>query len=63
MWILDQDIDTESKWFKGVEADMSNETGDNLWWMKMKTVKDPGELSKPDIWKEIHEIYKEGTQQ
>lgn len=59
VWILDQDIDVESKWFKGVEADMSNEAGNNLYHMKMKTAKDPGELSKEEIWKEIHEVYTE----
>ena len=54
VWILDQDIDTDSKWFKGVEAEMS-EGVESLYWMKLKTAKDPGDLTQDEIWKEIND--------
>jgi len=53
IWILDRDIDTESKWFKGVEAELSKDSK-SLCWFKMDTAKDPGEMSSEDIWKEIN---------
>jgi hypothetical protein len=51
IWILDQDIDTDSKWFDGVSIELSR--ANTLHYLKMQTAKDPGELSTEQIWEEI----------
>jgi hypothetical protein len=52
VWILDEDIDTESNWFNGLSSDLS--TGATLHWMKMTGAKDPGDCTTEEIWSQIH---------
>jgi hypothetical protein len=51
VWILDKDIDTESRWFESMVDAFQD--GNKLSYLKLKNFSDPGEATQKEIWKEI----------
>ena len=51
IWILDQDIDTDSEWF--IKTLERFEDGNNVTYMKLQQSSDPGSCTQQEIWKEI----------